>query len=60
MDELPWTSLTVEDRAALVALWHEELVRGWIPRAADIAAGLEVVGRQRTERRWTSMVTGNS
>ncbi|WP_244931120.1 hypothetical protein [Nocardioides sp. W7] len=43
MTELTWESLSDEDRAALAELWREELARGWIPRAADLAAGLEVV-----------------
>jgi TRAP-type C4-dicarboxylate transport system substrate-binding protein len=46
--EQTWNSLPEEERAALAELWRDELARGWIPSAADLAAGLEVVRWRRT------------
>jgi hypothetical protein len=39
-------ALKPDERAALVALWAEELARGWIPKRSDLEAALHVVRSQ--------------
>lgn len=38
--------MTEEEAAAIVRLFHDELVRGWIPKRADLEAALDQVRRQ--------------
>lgn len=41
-------ALEPDERATLVAMWNEELARGWIPKRSDLEAALHVVGAQRS------------
>jgi len=36
------------ERAAVSALWADELARGWIPKRSDLEAALDVVRRHRS------------
>lgn len=40
-------ALDLDERAAVVALWAEELARGWIPKRSDLEAALHVVRSRR-------------
>lgn len=40
-------ALGPDERSALVALWADELARGWIPKRSDLEAALHVVRSQR-------------
>ena len=40
-------SLTPVERDTLVELWSEELRRGWIPRRADLEAGVQLIRATR-------------
>lgn len=40
-------ALAPDERAAVAALWADELARGWIPKRSDLEAALHVVRAQR-------------
>lgn len=40
-------ALDPSERAAVVALWADELVRGWIPKRSDLEAALNIIRRER-------------
>ena len=40
-------ALEPAERSAVVALWADELARGWIPKRADLEAALHVVRSRR-------------
>jgi hypothetical protein len=35
--------LSSSERAAVLALWFDELVRGWVPRRTDLDAALHLI-----------------
>lgn len=39
-------ALEPDERAAVVAMWAEELARGWIPKRSDLEAALHIVRRR--------------
>jgi hypothetical protein len=39
-------ALEPAERAAVVALWADELARGWIPKRSDLEAALHLVRRE--------------
>ena len=41
-------ALEPEERAAVFALWADELARGWIPKRSDLEAAVDVVRRQQS------------
>jgi hypothetical protein len=35
--------LSASERGAVLALWFDELVRGWVPKQADLDAALHLI-----------------